>query len=157
MLTLDGPGAPGVEGLVLAFGQVGQAFGHGVFHAGEANAHRVGPEIGTVTGARYTPGRRPTEKGSDQGILSPLSSGGGSTGVPTGVVDDPLGRSPPQSPAGMSGPRPRPVAESPPPLPRLCMRLFTVPGTIDGGDLRVLRRRRRQRGGGGRSGAPAAP
>ena len=34
VLALDGPGAPGVEGLVLAFGQVGQAFGHGVFHGG---------------------------------------------------------------------------------------------------------------------------
>ena len=52
VLTLDGPRAPGVEGLVLAFGQVGQAFGHGVFHAGEANARRVGPEIRTATPPR---------------------------------------------------------------------------------------------------------
>ena len=33
VVAFDGPWAAGVEGLVLAFGQLGQAFGHGVFHA----------------------------------------------------------------------------------------------------------------------------
>ena len=49
VVLLDRPGAAGVEGLVLAFGQVGQAFGHGVFHAVEANAPGHAPEIGTVS------------------------------------------------------------------------------------------------------------
>ena len=49
VVLLDGTGATGVEGLVLAFGQVGQAFGHGMFHAVEANAPGVPPEIGTVS------------------------------------------------------------------------------------------------------------
>ena len=38
VMALDRPGAPGVQGLVLALGQVGQALGHGVFHEAEANA-----------------------------------------------------------------------------------------------------------------------
>ena len=46
VVALDRSRAAGVEGLVLAFGQVGQAFGHGVFHAAEANAPGEDPEIG---------------------------------------------------------------------------------------------------------------
>src|SRR6185437_7679704 len=52
VMALDGPGTPGVQRLVLAFFQVGQSFGHGVFHAIEANApletarnwHRKSPD-----------------------------------------------------------------------------------------------------------------
>jgi hypothetical protein len=44
MVLLDRSGTAGVEGLVLAFGQVGQAIGHGVFHEGEANAPECRPK-----------------------------------------------------------------------------------------------------------------
>ncbi len=48
VVALDRPRASGVQRLVLALGQVGEAFGHGVFHGAEANP--VGP------GARNRPG-----------------------------------------------------------------------------------------------------
>src|SRR6185437_12811878 len=52
VMALDRPGTSGVQRLVLAFFQVGQPFGHGVFHAIEANApletarnwHRKSPD-----------------------------------------------------------------------------------------------------------------
>src|SRR3984957_20663929 len=49
MVLFNGPRATRVEGLVLAFGQVGQAFGHGMFHVAEANAPGAAPEIATVS------------------------------------------------------------------------------------------------------------
>ena len=55
VVAFDRPGASGVEGLVLAFGQLGQPFGHGVFHGVEGTAHRVRPEIGTVRRANEKP------------------------------------------------------------------------------------------------------
>ena len=49
VVALDGTRAAGVQGLVLAFGQVGQAFGHGMFHGGEANAPSPDPEIAAAS------------------------------------------------------------------------------------------------------------
>ena len=47
-------GLPGVEGLVLAFRQVGQALGHGVFHAPRLTL----PERARNWGLRTTPAWR---------------------------------------------------------------------------------------------------
>src|SRR3984957_6525549 len=65
VLALDRSRATGVEGLVLAFGQVGQAFGHGVFHAVEANApwarvlNRGADRVGLAGPGPAALGRRP--------------------------------------------------------------------------------------------------
>ena len=75
VLALDRPRASGVQGLVLAFGQVGQAFGHGVFHVAEANAPGEGPEIGTA--------RRQCRRGASFPPVKP-GQARGKTGSPPG-------------------------------------------------------------------------
>ena len=74
VVLLDGPGAAGVECFVLAFGQVGQAFGHGVFHAVEANAPWVPPEIGTVS---LQSGSRSNSKRKKPGLTRKKARGPG--------------------------------------------------------------------------------